>query len=395
MATRSREDNPFRVHGIVTDEFFTDRADELARILRALSEPGAKLLVYGPRRMGKTSALVQAIAQHEQAGGLAFVADVSTASSLVDVANRILEAAGRSLGRRWRDAVSDFVARIGLSLSLTPEPGTGLILPSLDVSLRSANLEEQRRSLAQTLDAVEGMAARRNVTVGIVLDEFQEIGRFGGETAEWHLRGVIQHHQHVSYVLAGSQAHIIERMLDKGRAFYALADHLQFGPIDPDHLSRWIDDRLGGAGVKAKGVGEAVVAVAGPRTRDIVLVARECWDNCISSGAASAGDVIEAVDDVVAAQGALLESLWMGLTVLQQNVLRTVAANTDGLTTTASLRKYGLGSSGSTTNAASALVNAGHLVKGGSRSGYLFDSPFLRRWVEQNTLADVGAHPHS
>jgi hypothetical protein len=38
-------------------------------------------------------------------------------------------------------------------------------------------------------------------------------------------------------------------------------------------------------------------------------------------------------------------------------------------------------------------VNAGHLVKGSSRSGYLFDSPFLRRWVELNTLADVGAHP--
>ena len=76
------------------------------------------------------------------------------------------------------------------------------------------------------------LAGDRAITLGIVLDEFQEISRFGGESAEWHLRGIIQHHQHVSYVLAGSQAHIIERMLDQGRAFYGLADHLQFGPID-------------------------------------------------------------------------------------------------------------------------------------------------------------------
>lgn len=391
MASPSRDDNPFRVHGVVTDEFFTDRADELSRIGRVLSEPGAKLLVYGPRRMGKTSALVQAIARHESDGGIAFIADVSTASTLVDIANRILEAAGRTLGKRWRDVISDFVARIGLTLSLTPEPTTGLILPSLDVGLRSASLEEQRRSLGQTLDAIDALAAQRGVNMGIVLDEFQEIGRFGGESAEWHLRGVIQHHQHVSYVLAGSEAHIIERMLDKGRAFYALADHLRFGPIEPDHMARWIDSRLEDGRVRSTGVGDEVVREAGPRTRDIVLVAREVWDSAVTSGAATSADVLEAVDDVVAAQEALLESLWLGLTPLQQNVLRAVAANTDGLTTAASLRKYGLGSSGSTTNAASSLVNAGHLAKGESRSGYIYDSPFLRRWVELNTLADVGA----
>ncbi|HEX9565237.1 MAG TPA: ATP-binding protein [Gemmatimonadaceae bacterium] len=384
------EDNPFRVHGVVTDEFFTDRASELGRILRTFSEPSSKLLVYGPRRMGKTSALMQAIARHEQQGGIAFLADVSTATTLVDIANRILEAAGRALGRRWRDSIGDFVSRIGVALTLTPDPGTGLILPSLDLSLRSASLEDQRRSLAQTLDAVDAMAAHRQVGLGVVLDEFQEIGRFGGEAAEWHLRGIIQHHQHVSYVLAGSQAHIIERMLDTGRAFYGLADHLRFGPIDTDHMSRWIDDRLAGAGVRANAIGGLIVSAAGPRTRDIVLVARQCHDNGMAAGEVVDGDVMPAIDDIVAAQGALLESLWTGLTPLQQNVLRAVAGDSDGLTTASSIRRYGLGSTGSTANAARALVGAGHLVKSGSRSGYGYDSPFLRRWVELTTLADVG-----
>jgi hypothetical protein len=386
------QDNPFHVHGVVTDEFFTNRADELGRILRTLAEPGSKLLVYGPRRMGKTSALVQALALHERQGGTAILADVSTASTVVDIANRILEAAGRALGRRWRDAIGDFVARIGMTITLAPDPGTGLSLPSLDLSLRSAPIEEQRRSLARTLDAVDGLAAQRQATVGVVLDEFQEIGRFGGESAEWHLRGVIQHHQHVSYVLAGSQAHIIQRMLDQGRAFYGLADHLPFGPIDPEHLARWIDDRLTSAGVQARGIGTLIVGSAGPRTRDIVLVARECYDRCATAGRATPADVTAATDYVVAAQGTLLEALWTGFTALQQNVLRAVAADTDGLTTAVSLKRYGLGSTGSTTNAAAALVNAGHLVRSASRTGYAFDSPFLRRWVETTTLGDVLVH---
>jgi len=383
--------NPFRIHGVVSGRFFTDRSEELDRLLRTLREPAAKLIVYGPRRMGKTSALVQAIARHEDAGGVAFLADLSTASTVVDIANRILEAAGHALGRRWRDSISDFVERLGLRLTLTPDPGTGLILPSLDVQLRAAPLEEQRASLARTLDAIEELARVRQVPIGIVLDEFQEIQRFGGESAEWHLRGIIQHHQQVSYVLAGSQAHIIERMLDQGRAFYGLADHLQFGPIDPDHLAAWIDDRMTGAGVRAAGVGAAIVAAAGPRTRDIVQVARQCFDNGQATGHADASAVPPAFDDVVAQQEPLLQSLWQGLTGQQQNVLRAVAEDQDGLTTRASLTRFGLTSSGSATNAASAMVEAGVLLKASSPSGYGFENPFFRRWVQRATIGDLGA----
>ena len=53
--------NPFKIHGIVEGEYFTDRTDELRLMVRSLTEPGNKLLVYGPRRMGKTSAILNAV----------------------------------------------------------------------------------------------------------------------------------------------------------------------------------------------------------------------------------------------------------------------------------------------------------------------------------------------
>lgn len=385
--------NPFRIHGVVSDDFFTDRASELERIRATLREPAAKLLVYGPRRMGKTSALVRALARHQEEGGVAFLADLSTASTLVDIANRILDSAGRALSRRWRDSISDFVDRFGLSLTLTPDPATGLILPSLDVSLRAAPLEEQQATLSRTLDAIDELARFRQTPIGIVLDEFQEIQRFGGETAEWHLRGIIQHHQNVSYVLAGSQAHIIERMLDKGRAFHGLVDQLQFGAIDAAHLSAWIDDRMSTAGVRAAGVGAVIVAQAGPRTRDIVQVARQCFDNRKGSGHADAAAVPQALEDVIAEQEPLLASMWKGLTGQQQNVLRAVAEDREGLTTKESLRRFGLTSSGAATNAASAMIDAGVLIKSASTTGYTFENPFFCRWVQRETLGDLGAPP--
>ena len=383
--------NPFRIHGIVTEQFFTNRATEIARILKTFGEPAAKLLIYGPRRMGKTSALVSAISRYEADGGVAFLADMSTASTIVDVANRILEASGKALGRKWKDSIGDFVARLGLTITLTPEPGTGLIVPSLDVKLRSAPLDEQRDSLSKTLDSIDALAKSRRTPIAIVLDEFQEIRKFGGDAAEWHLRGIIQHHQNVSYVLAGSQAHIIERMLDKGRAFYGLADQLQFGPIDEAHLSAWIDGRMTKGGVRAKGVGAAIVAKAGPRTRDIVQVARQCFDNCTTAGRASEADVTQAFEDVVSEQEALLQSMWTGLTGQQQNVLRAVAANLYGLTTSASIKRFGLPSSGGATNTASAMIEAGYLVKSSGNAGYSYENPFFCRWVERETMGDLGA----
>lgn len=387
---RTPSPNPFRIHGVATDEFFTDRAHEVARILKTLGEPGAKLLVYGPRRMGKTSAIMRAIRAHEEKGGVAFLADLSTASTLIDVANRILESSARTLGRQWKDLVNEFVSRLGVTLKVRPDPGSGLILPSLDVSLRSAPIEDQRKSLATTLDTIDGIAGSKRKAVGVVLDEFQEIQKLGGDEADWQLRGAMQHHGHLSYVLAGSESHLIERMLDKGHAFYGMLDHLEFGPIDPGHLARWIDERMTAAGVKAKGVGDRAVALAGPRTRDIVQVARRCFDNTRSRGVAAPDDATLAFDDVVAEQEPLLESLWDALTANQQNVLRAVAVAREGLTTRSSLTAFGMPSTGSAVNTAAALMSSVVLLRAESPTGYRFDSPFFGRWVRMNTLGDIG-----
>lgn len=381
--------NPFRIHGVVAGEFFTDRAAEVDRIRATLREPGAKLLVYGPRRVGKTSAIARAVERQRAAGGVAFLADLSTGTTIADAANRILEAAGAALARKWKDVLVDLVKRIGASVTLAPDPATGLIVPSLNVSLRSATIEVQRASLARALDTLESLARERRTTIGIVLDEFQEIRRFGGDEAEWHLRGVIQRHAHISYVFAGSESHVIGRMLDKGGAFYKLADQLVFGPIDAGHLARWIDDRLAGAGVKPAGVGAAVVSLAGPRTRDIVQVARQCYDNCTRAKRATADDVAKAVDDVVDQQAAPFESMWGRFSAVQQNVLRAVAARVERLTTVDATRRFGFTSSGVAANAAKALVDSGTLVKAERRGAYGFDSPFLRRWVETRALPDI------
>lgn len=387
--------NPFRIHGTVSGPYFTNRDREVARFREVLSEPGAKLVVYGHRRMGKTSALDVAAESIRVDGGHAMVADLSTASTVADLGNRIIEAQATALGRRWREILGDLVGRFKGTLSVTPDPATGLAIPTLDVSLRDAPVDDQSRTLVDVLDTVDAIAGEREVLLGLVLNEFQELAEIGGERAEWHVRGAIQKHQHVSYIFAGSRPHLIRRMLhDKGRALYHLADEFPFGPIDPHHMASWIERRLESAGIDGDGAGQACVALAGPRTRDVVELARKCADRATEAEPLKSDEVDVAFLELVQEKDDGIRSWWDGLTVHQQNVLRAVAGSREGLTTSRTQSRFSLPSTGSTANTAKALLEDGRLVRTDNGSGYVFDNPFVRGWVVHHTLPDIGMTVH-
>ena len=385
-------ENPFRIEGVVRPPHFVDREEELARIGRVLGSPGAKLLVYGPRRMGKTSAIVVAKERHEEEGGAVVLADFSTASSVADLSRRLLSAAGRALGQRWRDLPAELVRRLDVSLSLEMDPRTGAPVPRLDAGLRRRPEDEQYRTLGRLLDALEEMADRRDEPLAVVLDEFQEIHRFGGEEAEWRLRGILQHHSHTSYVLAGSKASLIRRMVDRDRAFYKLAELMAVGPIEPGVLAEWIDGRFAAADLHRPGLGSRCVRAAGPRTRDVVQLARRAFDRSTKvNGEEDAENLLlRAFREIVEEEDDLARALWEQLTANQQNVLRAVAAADEGLTTRTTLDRFGLPASGSVSNLVAGFVEDGYLVKTDLPPGYDFDSPFLRGWVVEHALADIG-----
>lgn len=372
--------NPFMVGSHVTGEFFTNRATEVGRILAALRDP-TRLLVLGPRRMGKSSAIAVAMERARADGILVVRADLSTASSPVDVANRLL----RSLsGQRPREWLTEIAAGLSPHVTLTFDEGTGAPRLAFGLSRRSGDAESQRRSLE---DVVERLAAEDEERVAVVLDEFQAIRRFGGEPMEWHLRDLIQRHGRMSFVCAGSELSLIHEMLGHNRAFFRAFELLHVGPMDPDHLSRWVDGRMTGAGVRASGIGALIIDRAGPRTQDILQVARHVRSLGLVRGEAHAEDVEEAILDVGREEDPVIRALWRGLTAHQQNVLRAVASGVDQLFASATRIRFGLPTSSSVAGAVDALEERGLLVR--QDGNIVFDSPFVRLWVEREAMTDV------
>lgn len=385
-------DNPFRIHGTVRRPFFTDRDHEIERFARALREPGQKMLVYGHRRTGKTSTLENAVDTVNAAGGHAFLADLSTVTTVADMTNRILLGATKAVGRRWTSFVTDLAGRMQATLKITPDPASGFLLPSVEVGARGDSTEAQQASLANVLDTLDKLAGERGVTLGLVLDEFQEVNRLGGEQNEWHLRGTIQRHQHISYIAAGSKPSLVEAMTGKGRAFYDLLDPYLFGPIEQSHMCGWIDERMIAVGLRPEGAGTLCVAYAGARTRDIVRLARKSVDRASDGGRIGVNEIAAAFREIVDEDDAAIHGWWEGLTPPQQNALRAVAGTPKGLTTAAVRRQFGLQASGTVTNALRVFVDDGRVVKTPHGSGYAFDNPFVRGWVVDRALPDLGLH---
>lgn len=386
---RRYRENPFRIGGVVSAPYFTDREVEISRIRRSLAAPQDHLLVYGPRRMGKTSILRVVQEELRDEGQPVIMADLSTASSLAEMTTRLLQAATRELGRRWRTAATDLVQRMRVKITLEPDAATGLLLPSVGVGLSDTELSSQRTTFADALDAIEALAITKGQHLGIILDEFQEIHQFGGETAEAHLRGIIQHHRHLSYVLAGSDQRLIQAMIGKSRPFYKLLTPLPIGPIDPVHLSAWIEERLASVHMQADGMGTLLVNAAGPRTRDVVQLAHELVEVSRVTSRATSEEVAEAFTQIVRGADAPYRALWAGLSRLQQQVLRVLAVRAAGLTTAAVRRDFGLtAASGSLAKAAQTLVVRNLLVA--ENGGYVYDDPFMRGWVILSALPDLG-----
>jgi uncharacterized protein len=380
--------NPFRTSGVIRRPFFTDREVEVGVIRRTLADPGGKLIVVGERRMGKSSALAVALEDHRKAGGAGIMADLSTASAPADLANRVLTAATQEMHRRWKSRAVDFLRALAPGITLGTD-ALGMPTATFGLDVRQQSQSEQYDSLVAVLDALEEVARRGKQTLAVIMDEFQEIHSFGGETAEWRLRGAVQNHHHLSYVFAGSKTALISRMQEKNRAFYKLADRLAFGPIAADHLAGWIDSRMSSAGLASAGTGARIVRVAGNRTWDVARLARRTFDLARATGEANEDVVRTAFTELAQEEDDTFRLYWNRLTGAQQNVLRAIAAGAEEIYGQDARRRFALPSSNAINKALRRFEDDG-VTAATAAGGYDFDSPFVRGWVVLHALPDIG-----
>lgn len=294
----------FRTTRPTEDAHFHDRVEALARLetfLGSLAEGEPHWLVlFGPRKVGKTSLLREAARRFSSPTMRFVLFDVFDAMPVSlevfrRIAAHVLDACLPDLGAA-ATALVDRPAALRAALEASPTFGR------LPAALRSELLELGERkadaALARfALELPEGLARHLGIHVVVALDEFQELAVLGSHRATDPLplmRSTWQRHERVGYVVSGSSRSLLTELVTSERSpFFQHFDPIELGPFTerdaitlltagaprarpiPRALAKRAFEILGGSPFYLQLVGETLTALAPPYDEDSLKEALE------------------------------------------------------------------------------------------------------------------------
>lgn len=362
---------PFSTQRIALDEYFTDREEEVARVLEAMRTRD-RLVLYGERRMGKSSIIARGVDRVRADGGVVFMGDAWTISDLDELNRALME----SVPGDWLvgDRLTQLLQVLRALASVTVDEGGRPTLEFTGSVVADARAGER---LARILRGLDRIGATLDVPVVVVIDEFQRIEDVE-EGSGGLPRRIVEETPHLSYVFAGSIVGLVMELLGPKGPFHAI-DRLEVKGIDPEHLIPWVKHRLESNGVQASdGAAAVVYELGGPVTEYVIRLAKVVYRRGRDRERVTPAEVHAAFDEVVADYAGSFELIWDPLPHTKRQVLRAVAAGEQKLTSKAVMDTYDLSSSSAATHAVNGLRRDGLLAPG---KPFRVSDPFFGAWI--------------
>ncbi len=224
----TREFNPFIVTGKIEPEYFCDRVDESARLIKLLTN-GNNMVIISPRRMGKTG-LIQFCYDKREINGdyYTFFIDILHTSSLKEFTYILGKEIYNTLSPHSRKMTRLFIQTLkSINGKFGFDPVTGL--PTFNVELGDIERPEY------TLEEIFRYLSSADKPCIVAIDEFQQIAKYPEKNIEALLRTHVQKIKNCNFVFAGSEHHMMQAMfMSSARPFYHSADIMELDAIAPE-----------------------------------------------------------------------------------------------------------------------------------------------------------------
>ena len=367
--------NPFSYGTIVKEPYFFNRHEERERIVTTLSG-GNNIVLFAPRRFGKTSLIFRATEELEKKGYTCIYFDfmpVYSSESFIEAYSKALISRQSSL-RKTVTAAATFVKGIRPKL-IFDESGT----PEFSVDFIENKISE--KTIGEIIDLPEHLASSGKRFI-IVLDEFQEINKLNGENFEKLFRSKIQHHQHVNYLFLGSRTHLLNDMFNnERRAFYNAAMLMQIGPLPQEETVDFLIRRFGSSGIQ---IGNAsalfIIEQAGEIPYYIQLLAAEVWQYVVTSTLKIDKElIIMCAEKIVDLKSDYYLELFDRQSTYQKKLLKALVISGENVFSANYTKQFRLTAASTTQKALAGLVDSGVVEKVEGR--YFIGDPFFKRFI--------------
>ena len=224
----TKNKNPFVVTGKIEPEYFCDRVNESARLVKSIVNDN-NLVIISPRRMGKTGLIRFCYDKPEISEAYyTFFIDILHTSSLRELIYLLGREIYETLLPRSRKMVKLFVQTLkSISGKFGFDPLTNM--PTFNVEL--GDIERPEYTLEEIFHYL-GNADRPCI---VAIDEFQQITKYPEKNIEALLRTYIQQLCNSRFIFAGSERHLMQEMfVSAAHPFYHSADILELKAIVPE-----------------------------------------------------------------------------------------------------------------------------------------------------------------
>jgi uncharacterized protein len=374
--------NPFRYGGPVTGKGFIDRIAELEQLDRDMVS-AQKIFLIAPRRYGKTSLLFALRERLEKKGvSVAFV-DLYRSATMAELlsllAASVLSTAERKLERVLRLA-SDIIPRLRPHIQVGKNGTPSL---SIEVSPRERDLAMDAEDIFDLPERISGKSGKPFV---VIMDEFQELNRFGGQSWEKKLRAVIQHHQNTGYVFSGSREHVLKSMVeDRKRAFYGMGRAQFLGPLPRADFAQFIKYSFKSCQISVESrIVDEIIGTCDDYPYNVQYLCHVLWDSCRDKGMVELSDIDDALAIIIDGNMPLYAALWESLTGHQRSVLKAVVLEEGRNVYSKHVRdNHRLGTTSSVDTSLKSLCFRKSILRKGEDGAYAFYDIFFRRWIER------------
>lgn len=371
------ENKPF-IFGIATSgDNFTDRKKETERLLLNFQH-GVNTVLISPRRWGKTS-LVQKVCRLAQSDKLKIVyLDIFSCRSDKEFYNAFATAIIKQTSSKfeeWLDNAKLFLSRITPKISIGPDPMTDFSI-SLEMNPKSEDIDE-------ILQLPEKIAQKKNCSIVICIDEFQQIAEFSdSKTFQKRLRTVWQLQKDVSYCLFGSKKHLMNELFEKkSYPFYKFGDAIYLQKIGTADWVEYICNRFEKTGKHiSEELAERICKIVDNHSSYVQQLSWLVWIH--TDKIATEKDFESAYQDIIDQNTPLFEKQTESLTTYQMNFLRAIIDGVDSeFTKQEVLTEYQLGSSANVSIVKRALEKK-ELIEIEKRKISIPD-PILKEWLRR------------
>ena len=372
--------NPFRFGALAIDDAFADREAEVQELKFDLLN-GQDVVVFAPRRYGKSSLVWRVMQQLSADGVLVAYVNLMSAPTKAKLAEKlagaVYENIASPLARVRERALAPFRG-LRISPTITVDPEGGEYSFSFGFDHRAPDVDA---TLERLLALPAELAAEHGRSVALIFDEFQEIETIDRALPKL-MRTVFEQQPEVGHVYLGSRRHLMERLFnDENEPFWRSAKKLELGVIAPEHFAGFIAKRFRGS---RKAAGDPVVAALLERTGGHPYATQELcyflWEQTPFDGEAGEGELELATAAVLRSENAHFQLRWDDASATQKLILEALAHEPGRPMTAAYRAAHGLPSVSSIQAALRALTERELVARepGGSNT---IAEPFLAEWI--------------